>query len=174
MSDEQPVAEVQQKQPAVLARISEKGLFEFTNQEELGVAARMMIQIKQAPDHLSKEGAKAVAAAMLLCKQYSLPQKAMNQMAFIKGKLTCYGSLVTALAERHPNYGEKREFFVDENIEEISVKNKNLKNEVYAAVVQIRKKTTRVGQNTFSLLKTLALPDLNPKARVGTNTSKIC
>lgn len=124
-----------------IVKINEKGLFDFRDHVELGHAALMLIQTKHAPDHLSREGKLAVASALILCKQFGLPQKAMNQMAFIKGKLTCYGSLVTALAERHPEYGAKREYFVDENCDEICVKNKNLKAEVFAAVVEIKKKS---------------------------------
>lgn len=124
----------------VVVAVEKDGNYGFSNQLELANAASMMIQTSMAPDHLKKEGKPAVMAAMVLCKQFNLPQKAMNQMAFVKGKLTCYGSLVTAIAQKHKKYGEKREFFVDENIEEICVANKNLKAKPYAAVVQIKKK----------------------------------
>jgi hypothetical protein len=122
-----------------IVKIDTKGIFEFSNHLELAQAASMMIEIKEAPDHLCKAGKKAVASALMLCKQMGLHQKSMNQMAFINGKLTCYGSLVTALAERHPKYGSKKDFFIDVNCDEICVKNKNIKAEVYAAVVQIKK-----------------------------------
>jgi hypothetical protein len=125
---------------AVVVQIDEKGLFSFRTQQELANAAAIAIKTMLAPDHLRKEGVNAVASALVLCKQYNLPQKAMNQMAYIKGKLTCFGSLVTALAERHPMYGEKKEFFVTEEFDEICFKNKNLRAVPWAAIVQIRKK----------------------------------
>jgi len=79
-------------------------------------------------------------AALLLCRQFNLPQKSMSQMCFINGRLTCYGSLVMALAERHPQFGSKREFFVNQDFKEISVKNQNLKDVPWAAVIRIKKK----------------------------------
>ncbi len=124
----------------VVVAVDQYGNYTFSNQIELRRATDMMIKTSMAPDHLIREGFEAVAAAMVLCKQFGLPQKAMNQMAFIKGKLTCYGSLVTAIAQKHRKYGEKREFYVDDKIEEICVANKNLKAKVFAAVVQIKKR----------------------------------
>jgi len=150
-------------------RITEKGLFEFNNQQELAQAAQMMIRIKEAPEHLSKEGYHAVAAALLFCKQFNLPQKAMNQMAFIKGKLSAFGSLVIAIAEKHPLYGDKREFFVDENGEEICTKNKNLKAHVYAAVVQIKRKNSEfMNEYVFSVDDADRAGLLEPLKRDGT------
>lgn len=154
---------------AVAIRITERGLFDFKDHIELGNAASMMIKIKEAPDHLAKEGREAVAAALLFCKQFNLPQKAMNQMAFIKGKLSAFGSLVTAIAEKHPLYGSKREFFVDENCDEICVSNKNLKANVFAAVVQIRKKNDEHWtEYTFSVEDAARAELLEPTRRDGT------
>jgi hypothetical protein len=144
-STERVEREKPEKTDAVnIVPIDEKGLLTFSSQIELGRAASIAIQLELAPDHLRKEGRAAVGAAMILCKQYNLPQKAMNQMAWIKGKLTCFGSLVTALAERHPMYGEKQEFFVDEVGEKICSANKNLKAKPWAAVVQIKKRESDV------------------------------
>ncbi len=129
--------------------ISDKGLFEFKNQQELANAARFAMTIASTPDHLKKNGLEAVMAAMIFVKQRGLPQSAMNQCAFIKGKLSQFGSLVTALAERHHEYGERKDFFVDENCEEICVRNKNLKAKVFAAVVQVKKKGATVWSEYF-------------------------
>lgn len=120
--------------------INADGSFDFQNQIQLVNAAKLMIKTKHAPDHLIREGYPAVAAALLFCRQYGLSQAAMNHLAWIKGKLAPYGSLYTAIAEKHPKFGEKREFFVDADCLEICVKNKNLRSIPYAAVVQIRKK----------------------------------
>lgn len=136
MSEEQVVTPVAK----VLVPISERGAFIFGNHTELAQAAQMLMKLKIAPDHLRKEGVEAVGAAMIFCRQFGLPDKAMNEMAWVKGKLTQFGSLVTALAERHHQYGEKREFFLDEKQDEICSRNKNLNAKVWAAVAQIRKK----------------------------------
>ncbi len=126
--------------PATIIPIGDDGHLTFSNAVELRNAASIALQTRLVPDNLKKEGIEAIAAAMMVCKQYNLPQKAMNQMAFIKGRITCYGSLVTALAERHPAYGEKREFFLDKEQNRICSENKNLNAEMWAAVVQIKKK----------------------------------
>lgn len=139
------MSEVEAIKPAqVLVPISNEGKFLFSNQQELGKAAALAIQMRNVPEHLIKEGREAVMSAMIMCKQFGLPDKAMNEMAFVKGKLTCYGSLVTALAERHEEYGEKQEFFVDEKQNVICSENKNLNAPVYAAVVKVKKKNSNV------------------------------
>jgi hypothetical protein len=137
------------KRADILVPINKEGIFEFSNQQELAAGAKMLIQLSIAPDHLKKAGFEAVAAAMVFVKQRRLPQTAMNQCAFVKGKLTQYGSLVTALAEQHTEYGLKREFFVDGDSLEICTKNKNLKSDVYAAVVQVKKKGSDVWNEYF-------------------------
>lgn len=151
----------------VIANIDDHGLLVFKDHKELGVAASIAIQTGIAPDHLKKEGREAVAAALMFCKQFNLPQKAMNQMAFVKGKIVCFGSLVTALAERHPLYGERRTFFIDAEFTEICVKNKNLKAEVWAAVVQIKKKGSTVWNEYF-----FSIEDAG-KANLLTNQTKV-
>lgn len=124
----------------VMVPINKDGLLEFSNQQELANAANVLIKLAFVPESLKKNGLEAVMAAMVFVKQRRLPQSAMNQCAFIKGKLTQYGSLVTALAEQHAEYGQKRDFFVDKESNEICTKNKNLSSPVYAAVVQTKKK----------------------------------
>lgn len=133
----------------IIIPIDRKGLMAFTNQQELANSAKLMMQLSFAPDHLKKQGVEAVMAAMVFLKQRDLPDSAMNQCAHIKGKLTQYGSLVTALAERHAQYGQKREFFVDRESNEICTKNKNLSAEVYAAVVQVKKNGSETWNEYF-------------------------
>lgn len=130
----------QKAQSPVLVKIDKSGIMNFANQIELSNAAKFAIHMKLAPEGLRKEGVEAVMAALTLCRQFKLPLSAMNEMAFIKGKVTCYGSLVTALAERHPEYGEMKVIFIDEAQEQICLQNKNLKAEVWACVIQTRKK----------------------------------
>lgn len=137
------------KKSSVIVPITNGGMMTFKNQIELGNAARMLIQMNLAPNHLKQEGPTAVMAALVMCRQFNLPDTAMNEMAYVKGKLTCFGSLVTALAERHPEYGEKEEFFIDENCERICVANKNLKAMPWASVIRIRKKGSDIWNEYF-------------------------
>ena len=129
-----------------LAVINTNGLLDFTNQEELKLAANVAMATDLALKQIKDKGLPAVCAALLACKQYGLPQKAMGQMGYIHGKITFYGSLVTALAEQHPDYGEKIVKFVDHDQEEICMRNKNLNKEVYACVILGKKK----GDDNFS------------------------
>jgi len=124
--------------------IGSHGDLMFSDHTELSRAANLMMKLKMAPEHLRKEGVEAVAAAMLFCRQFGLPDKAMGEMAWVKGKLTQFGSLVTALAERHPQYGDKREFFLDEEQEVICSTNKNLHKAAWAAVCIVNKKGSQI------------------------------
>lgn len=143
-----PVVEDQPKksdQKQLEVQIVENGALDFHNQSQLVASARLLIRMKMAPEHLTKVGLEAVMSAMVFCRQHSLPSTAMNDLAFIKGKLTAYGSLVTALAERHPEYGDKEEFFITKEGEKICSENKNLATGVaWAHVMRIRKKESQV------------------------------
>lgn len=140
------------KSNVILVGIGDKGEFDFKNQIELSQSARFSMQMKLVPDHLSKEGVTAVMAAMVFCKQFNLPAKAMNQMAFIKGKLTQFGSLVTGIAETHPAFGEKEEFWIDSEGNRICSDNKNLTARSFAAVCRVKPKTTTVwSEYTFTM-----------------------
>jgi hypothetical protein len=112
----------------------------FHTHKELQDAAAWLIQRAKVPDALSKEGPSAVMAAILWCKELGLPTAVLNECSWVKGKLTQFGSLVAALAERHHEYGEKAVFFLDESQEPILMANKNLHKPVWAVVVRIKKK----------------------------------
>jgi hypothetical protein len=112
----------------------------FDNQQELANAARLMIKVKMAPTHLVREGVEAVMSALLFIKQFHLPLTAMNEIGFVKGRVTVYGSLFTALAERHEQYGDHEHFFVTKEGDRISSDNKNLGSIPWAHVTKIRKK----------------------------------
>lgn len=139
------------------------GLVEFSNQSELSNAAKLLIQMNMAPDHLKKEGVTAVMSALTFCKQFALPYSAMNELAYIKGRLGAYGSLVTALAQRDPNYGEIKVMYADKDMNLISLANKNLNAEVYACVIHYKKKTDSDFHEYYEItfLKTLPLLSLN-------------
>lgn len=151
MSDDinkEPQAQERVKQEIVV-HVGGAGELQFGSHLELAQAATIAMQTMLAPPDLIKEGKPAVMAALLACKQFSLPQKAMNQMAFIKNRITFYGYLVQGLAERHPSYGQKREYVLDEDQEIICVQNKNLHRPPWAAVVEICKKGSTVWNQYF-------------------------
>ena len=122
----------------------QEGNFEFRNELELASSARLAMQLNLVPDHLKAAGLEACMAALVTCKQYQLPMRAMNEMGFVKGKLTVYGSLYWALAERHHDYGEHELFYIDAEFNRICVANKNLNVPVWAAVIRVKKKNQEV------------------------------
>ncbi len=124
--------------------ISKEGALNFENQSQLAASARLIMRMKLAPDHLVKDGIEAVMSALMFCKQFNLPLKAMNQMAYIKGKLTCFSFLIVTLAERHENYGEFEEFFLDDKQEVRCAKNKNLNVPAWAAIYRVKRKGSSV------------------------------
>ena len=149
VSPKQPPPPEETKSREIVVPINALGGFDFKDQMQLGVSASLAMQLALCPDHLAKEGKAAVMAALMVCKQYGLAASAMNHMAFIKGKLTTYGVLYMALAERHPDFGEKEEFFIDENCKQICVKNENLKAVPWAHVARVRKKNSTVWNEYF-------------------------
>lgn len=132
--------EQKENQELILVPINKEGLLNFSDQIQLGQAAQIIIQMKMAPNNLLDGGKPAVMSALMLAKQFRLPVSALNEMAFIHGKITCYGSLVTALAERHPDYGDHRILFLDKDQKVISYTEKNLNAEVWACVFLVKKK----------------------------------
>lgn len=136
-------------QVPITVGFNSQGRIAFSNQQELGTAARLAIQMNLAPDHLKKEGLQAVMSAMVMCRQLGLIDAAMNKLAYVKGKLVPFGSLVTAIAETHPEYGEREDFFLDDKQERISVANKNLNALPWAAVVRNRKKNSTIWNEYF-------------------------
>lgn len=124
-----------------LVQVGSSGLLLFNNNEELKLAANFAMQTDLAPKQIKDKGLAAVCAALLACKQYNLPQKAMGQMGYINGKITFYGSLYTAIAERHPDYGERKVFFVDVDSKKICFANQNLSADVFGCVIQAKRKS---------------------------------
>lgn len=134
----------------VVVRVNELGSFDFKDHKELNAAASMAMQLNLVPEKITKEGGlPAAAAALMMCKQFNLPMKAMNEMGWIKGSLTVYGSLYWSLIERHPDYGEHEMFWIDEAGERISSANKNLKTPVWAAVIRCKKKHGTIWNEYF-------------------------
>lgn len=133
------MSEEQQEQRQALVTFNKEGLVDFKDHKELGNAAQFLIHMKLAPEHF-KGDPKAIMAALTMCKQLNLPYSAMNEIAYIKGKLGAYGSLYTALAQRHPQWGEMIVLYTDDKMNVISLENKNLNAEVWACVIRIKKK----------------------------------
>lgn len=119
--------------------INEDGNYDISSKDLLYRAAHACIQQGFAPPSLAKGGPAAVSAALLMCKQFELPFKAIGQMAFINGVLTVHSTLYAALAQRHPDWRQPEIFFTDDKSKRISVENANLNAKVYACVIRVPK-----------------------------------
>lgn len=144
-------AKTEKKQKAtaneVAIRFKDDGLVQFEDHKELLNAALMMVTLKIAPDHLKTRD--EVAMAMIFCQQRNLPYSSMNEIGVVKGKPGAFGSLVTALAQRDPAYGETIVQYVNKEMNPITLKNKNLSDDVYACVIQIKKKNSEIWNEYF-------------------------
>lgn len=146
---ETPESDYEGVKNEVSVNFKKDGLVTFNNHNELTVAAKFLMHINLAPDHLTKLGVKAVTSALLFCQQRGLPYSAMNEVGVIKGKVGAFGSLVTALAKRDPEYGEMVVLYVNEKMETICLTNKNLKDDVFACVIRIKKKSSEIWNEYF-------------------------
>lgn len=86
---------------------------------------------------------------------------ALKMMYVVNGRPCLYGEGPLSLVQRTGLVTSLREFFLDENGEEISVKNKNLKSPVFASVTQIRRRGDDEVQEDFFTLEDLAQAKLD-------------
>ena len=73
-----------------------------------------------------------VVTATALAKQLNLPPLvALRQIAVINGSPSLYGDLPLSLCTRSKDFEYIREYFIDEDCNEICIKNKNIRCMVY-------------------------------------------
>lgn len=94
---------------------------------------------------------KIIAAWQVAASLKIPPMVAMQNMAVINGSVAIWGQLPKALAEATGEMEDFRQFFIDKEYNEISVKNKNLNAEIWAAVVQIKRKGRSTNEYFFSV-----------------------
>lgn len=78
-------------------------------------------------------------------------QLALNNIAIIKGQMTIYGELPSALAEQTKEVQEKRVFCVDKDLNEICLKNKNIDADPFAGVCVIQRKGRMLKEFTYTI-----------------------
>jgi hypothetical protein len=84
-----------------------------------------------------------VVTACALAKQLNLPPLvALRQIAVINGSPSLYGDLPLSLVTRSKDFEYIREYFIDEDCNEICIKNKNIRAEVFGAVCVTKRKGT--------------------------------
>lgn len=156
----------------VIVKIDESGNYVFNSQLDLGRAALLCMQKAIAPPDLIAKGQTAVAAALVMCKQFNLPQQAMNEMAFVNGRIQVHSKLYTALAQRHPLYGEDEIFEITEKQERRCVDNKNLHEPTWGVVIRVRKKGSNfLNEYVFTMDDAERAGLLDPRKRDGSKNN---
>jgi hypothetical protein len=137
---DEPKPEVKAQTPT-LVKFNDHGGLSFANQLELKNAGTIAMKLPNIPQHLKKEGVEAVMAALVFINQHRLNLDSANELMYVRGKLSAFGTLFSALASKHPDYGGKRVFFLDEAQTRICMENKNLNAPIWACVVQVKPKS---------------------------------
>ena len=111
------------------------GMFKAEDIEGQYRIADSFLQSGMLPN--SYKNAKQVMGAMVFAKELGLHAfTALRQIAMINGTPSLYGDLPLALVQSKSKDLEWiREYFVDENCEEISPKNKNIKSKIFGGGV---------------------------------------
>lgn len=103
-----------------------------TNQEVLRYC-NALVTGGGVPDRF--DSPQKLFAALMTVRDLGLPDTAIRQVANIHGTPSIFGDLPLALVQRTGKLTEFREFWFDKNYTQICFENKNLKAEVYGAVV---------------------------------------
>ena len=117
--EQENVKQIKPNQAPTIVKFDSNGMLEFSNNLELrNCAVYANLFLPNIPTSIKKEGIEAVMAALVFCKQHQLKWDAINHLMYVRGKILPYGKLYTALAQRHPNFGQIRVFVLDEKQED--------------------------------------------------------
>lgn len=109
-----------------------------TLQDELRVCAAL-VESKMVPESL--DSPQKLFAARQLCREIGLPvMSAIRQVCVINGSPSLWGDTPLAIVRRSGYLEHIREYLIDKDYKEISVENKNLDAEIFAAVCEIKRK----------------------------------
>ncbi len=144
---DQEIKDVQEKQEILALELNDTGEILAKTDVEMMTAIQRYIKLNLVPKQF-KTPYEAMGA-LLYCKQLGLPATAWSKVAHIHGTYTVFGSLFVAIAKRSPQFGEDRVYFIDDKQEKICLENKNLKNPVWACVVQTKKKDSKIWNEHF-------------------------
>lgn len=126
--------------PKELIQLTARRSLAPKNQSELVRVIEKLHQGKGFPERFDTPEKRLAAYSLANSLMGDRWQMALNNIAVIKGQMTIYGELPSALAEQTKEVAEKRVFLVDKEYNEICLKNKNFEAEPYAAVCIIQRK----------------------------------
>lgn len=133
--------------------ISNGAIVPKTNKELL-VHAGHMLSGKMVPDRF--KNALEVYAAICYVRSLGFPDSAIRQCAVIKGTPSIFGDLPLALAQRSGELIQFREYLIDEDYNEMCLKNKNLDAPFLASVCEIQRKGYSLEQFTYTVSDAIA------------------
>jgi len=118
------------------------------NPEGVLKVAQMHLRSGMLPKHYNT--IEKVITASTWARELGLkPLSALRQIAVINGSPSLYGDLPLALVKKSPAFDWIREYFIDEDCEEICVKNKNVKATAFGAVCVTKRKGEPHEHETF-------------------------
>ena len=129
--------------------VGERGVYEPKNATELTAMLNIIAEGGGFPERFKTKEQRIAAyntARTLMGDQWQL---ALNHIAIIKGQMTIYGEFPRTLAERTGEVEEFRLYVVNKDYVEICLANKNLTDEVFAGVADVKRKGRKPNQFFF-------------------------
>ena len=137
------------KAPTTIAIDSKSQMLIARDNFELMRMIRIFMKGVAFPKSLDTEE-KIIAAWQVAASLKIPPMIAMQNMAVINGSVAIWGQLPKALAEATGELEKFRLFYIDKEHNEISLANKNLNVDPWAAVVQMARKGRATNEYFFS------------------------
>lgn len=147
--EEQEIKVEEKPQKLSAIALNDKGLMDAKDHSELMRMCQGLSASDFVPDSL-KDTAK-LFGAITFVRNLGLPDTAIRQCAVIKGVPSIYGDLPLALVQRSSHFESIREFFIDDEYNEICRLNKNLHKAVYAAICIVERRDCEAQEFFYTL-----------------------
>jgi hypothetical protein len=135
----------------------------LTLEDQLGFAKKL-IDEKMISDTFKTP--QQVVVAFQYAKVMGLPEiLAVKMMYVVNGRPSLFAEGPLSLVQRNPKFKSIREYFINEAGDEISPKNKNLKEKVWGAVCEVMRQGDTEPQVDYFTLDDLALAKLDKNSK---------
>lgn len=142
---------VQEKRVTPIAVDNDRQLIIARDQSELWRMVQMFMKGTAFPKTIDTPE-KAIAAWQVSASLNLPPMVTIQNLAFIHGSISMWGQLPKALAERTGQLAEFKLINFDGAQKEICLGNKNLQEEVWGSVVQMRRMKRNMNEYSFTKL----------------------
>lgn len=164
--------EIKKNTPAPIP-VNESGLVTPSNNIEL---VRTITEIAAGggfPECFKTPAQRFAAYTMARALAGDSFQLALNNLAIIKGKMSMYGELPKALAQRTGEVEAFKVYAVDEHMKPISLENNNLNAIPYAGVCDVKRKGQPANQFTYTIAEARTAGQYPPMKAVWENNKKV-